>query len=219
MSEQIKLIKSLLDYVEEYNNERANSDLKEFSSFLSEKIFLENSSPQNEFDAKNYKNYTRYPEVEFSTLLTGLYRFAKHYIKKALNNLEIKTIDEFGFLASLMKNKSMLKKELFDEHHIETSSGSEILKRMLKLGLIEEVKDEKDKRAKRVSLTPLGIQTTSKAFLEMHKVSEIVIGNLSRQEIMETLKVFNKLNFFHKQIHQHDQNSDLEDIQAKYLKK
>lgn len=218
MSEQMELIKNLLDHVESYKEEFGNSDLQAFSIYLQDKVASDKKSSSSlEFDKENFQNYKSYAEVEFSTLLTNLYRFAKHYMKKAFIGSEIKTIDEFGFLASLLRQKSLMKNELINQHLLETSSGSEILKRLIKNGLVQDMPDAIDKRAKRVSLTPKGIETVMGSFDEMHKISEIIVGNLKDDELKQALHVFNKLTYFHQHIHDCDRNSDLEDIHSKYI--
>ncbi|MBN1251145.1 MAG: winged helix-turn-helix transcriptional regulator [Bacteroidales bacterium] len=219
MSDNIAMIKELLDYVESYEKEVGNFNIKEFSIYLKDKLIKENKEEgKNTFDRNNYENYKTYQEIEFSTLLTGLYRFAKHYIKKALINTSFKAIDEFGFLATLLKEKSLLKNELINKHLLEISSGSEILKRLIKSELIYEYPDQNDKRAKRVSLTEKGTKEIFTAFDEMHKVSEIIIGNLNNSEINEALSVFNKLTYFHNHIHEKDRNSSIDDLYVKYIK-
>jgi len=215
MSDNISLIKQLLDHIEAYEEEVGNSNIQEFSIYLKDKLGADTQKKVSEFDKNNYKNYTNYPEVEFSSLLTALYRYAKHYVKKAFTNTALKTIDEFGFLATLLKEKSLLKNELIHKHLLEISSGSEILKRLIKNDLVYEFPDKDDKRAKRVSLTPKGIQEIMTAFDDMHKVSEIIIGNLTPEELKETLNVFNKLNYFHQHIHESDKNTTLDDIHTK----
>lgn len=218
MSEQIKLIKELLDHVEAYKLEVGNTDIKEFSIYLKDKVLIGKPNVRNlAFDKNNFQQYKTYPEVEFSTLLTSLYRFARHYVKKAFIKTSIKTIDEFGFLATLLKEKSLLKNELIQKHLLEISSGSEIIKRLMRHELIYEYPDVKDKRAKRVSLTEKGIGEVMIAFEDMHKVSEIVIGNLKKEELNEALSVFNKLNFFHLHIHEEDKHSSLVNLHDKYV--
>lgn len=224
MSKQIKLIKELLEYVEGYQKTSDSNDISEFSYFLSEQLLEKNSivkrsDGKDNFNKENYNNYKHYAEIEFSTLLTSLYRFAKHYIKKAFKNTDIKTIDEFGFLASLLRQKSLLKKELINQHLLETSSGSEVLKRLYSKGLVTESIYHSDKRAKLVSLSPKGVKTVINSFDEMHKVSEIIIGNLSEEEIKQSLMIFNKLNNFHQHIHLKDRNSDLSEIHSKHIAK
>jgi len=224
MSDQIKLIKGLLSYVDAYQKTTKNININEFSHFLNNQILQKNgindeNNSRNNFDKENYNNYKQYSEVEFSTLLTNLYRFAKHYIKKAFKNTDIKTIDEFGFLASLLRQKNLLKKDLINQHLLETSSGSEILKRLRSKELIEESTFYGDKRAKLVSLTAKGVETIMASFDEMHKVSEIIIGNLTGDELEQSLVIFNKLNDFHQHIHKVNKESGLTKIHLEHIDK
>lgn len=218
MSGQIDLLKQLLTHIENYEKEIGNVDIKEFSIYLRDKVNTSGSSQETKiFDKQNYHNYKSYQEIEFSTLLTNLYRFAKHYMKKAFIDMEIKTVDEFGFLASLLRQKSLTKKELIQQHLLETSSGSEIIKRLIKNGLIKEIPDNYDKRAKRVSLTEKGTTIIFQSFDQMHMISEIIIGNLNQEEIKQILQAFNKLSYFHRHIHSSDRNTDLDAIHKKYI--
>lgn len=217
MSEKIKLIKEILDYVEEFESTEGEDDLKEFTLFLKEKVFTDKKVPEKKFNPQKYSNYLDYPEVEFSTLLTGLFRFAKHYLKKAFKNVTFKTIDEFGFLASLLQEGSMLKNELINRHILEFSTGSEVLKRLIRQKLIIEYKDPNDGRARRVELSEKGRAELFAAFADMYKVANIVKGNLTENEISETLIVFNKLTFFHKNIHKDDHDSSLDTVFEKYV--
>jgi len=217
MSYKIELIKQLLDYVECYDNKNNSSSIKEFTLFLKEKVFCEdNANEQKEFNQLDYLNYKNYKDVEFSSLLTGLFRFAKHYLKKTFQKSSFKTIDEFGFLASLLNEESFFKNELINRHHLEVSSGSEILKRLIKSDLIEEFPDENDKRTIRIRITEKGRKEIVSAFDDMYKVSKIVRGNISNSELNETLMVLNKLTFFHNDIWEKDKNTSLYEIYDKY---
>lgn len=218
MSEQIRFIKEILDYVESYKDEVGNTDIKEFTLYLKDKVLtVDDHSDNHHYTNENYLQYKELPKVEFSTLLTGLYRFARHYVKKAFQNNTIRTIDEFGFLATLVKEKSLLKNELIKLHYMEVSSGSEILKRLIKSNLIYEYPDSKDGRAKRVSLTEDGFREIMSAFDEMYKVSEIVTGKLTGDELKEALVIFNKLQYFHMHIHKESKDDSLDDIYQKYI--
>ena len=217
MSHSINMIRQILDYIEDYEKEAGNMDLREFSIYLKDKVLGDQPPGSREFRKNDFRNFKSYPEIEFSTLLTSLFRFAKHYIKKAFQNTSLRTLDEFGFLATLLNEESLLKNELIHKHLLEISSGTEILKRLIKNGLVQEALDENDRRAKRVSLTAKGRNEIMTAFTDMHKVSIIILGNLSQPEISEALAVFNKLNYFHHHIHEHDRNSSLDNLFTKYI--
>lgn len=217
MKYKLNLLRQIIDHIEEYENINENADIKEFSLYLKDKVIMDEENDDIKYDKSKFRDFKSIPEVEFSTLLTNLNRFAKHYMKKIFKNSTINTLDEFGFLATLLREGSLLKNELINSHLLEISSGSEIIKRLIKNGLVKEVKDEKDKRAKRISLTEIGKVEIFNSFDEMHKVSEIIIGNLNPNEIKNALEVLNKLNYFHQQIHKEDKNSTIDVIHEKHI--
>lgn len=218
MSYKFDLTKKLLEYVEMYENEQDSSDIEAFSLFLSEQVFASKKMHSSEkFEKESYKEYKSFPEIEFSTLLTNLNRFAKHYIKKAFKDTEIKTLDEFGFLATLLQQGSLLKNQLINQHLLEISSGSEVIRRLKKNGLLEEFPDDVDRRAKRVSISEKGKGVLFVAFQDMAKISEIVIGNLTTEEVKEVNQIFNKLSYFHHQIHETDREAGIDEIHEKYV--
>ncbi len=218
MLDNIEILKEILLHLESYDKEVGNSDIKEFSIYLKDRVISGNEqNKSSDFDKNNFRNYTSYPEIEFSSLLTGLYRFSKHYVKKAFKNAKINTIDEFGFLATLLKEDSLLKKELINKHLLEISSGSEILKRLIKNELVCEFPDKKDRRAKRVSLTSDGREEIMNAFDDMHIVSEIIIGKLTGEELSDAISIFRKLTYFHNHIHKLDRNTKLQELHTKYI--
>lgn len=220
MSNNFQLIRDLLDHVESFEKQGGQGGVKAFAFYLKDKVYSVESESVREpetFRKENFRNFRSIPEVEFSVLLTGLFRFAKHYLKKAFSKTAFNTIDEFGFLATLLKEGSLLKNELIGEHMMEMSSGSEIIKRLIKNGLVHEYQDENDGRAKRVALTEAGKREIFLAFDEMYKVSEIIKGNLQPNELNEALAILNKLTFWHKHIHEHDKNASIEILHEKYV--
>ncbi|HAG16614.1 MAG TPA: hypothetical protein DCG69_08845 [Bacteroidales bacterium] len=219
MSNKIELIKHLLEYVESYDNEHNNSDLRSFSIYLKDIVFCEKKTETVHLSETDYANYKRFPEVELSTLLTTLYRFATKYMRKTFQNTEIKTVDEFGFLATLLKEKSLLKSELINKHLLEITTGTELLKRLINKGLIIEIGDETDKRAKRVSLSEKGAKELTAVFQELFVVSKIIRGNLTDKELNETISIFTKLSNFHWSIFNNDRNASIREIYKKHIEK
>lgn len=223
MENHYNLLVELIKHVEEFQNSSVNdkNSIREFSVYLKGKIFdAEDKRKWDEeanYDQPDKVSYIEVPEVEFSTLVATLYRFAKNYIKKAFENSTFKTLDEFGFMASIFKHGSLLKSEVINLHMMEISSGSEILKRLLKYELIYEFPDEKDGRAKRVSLTQKGVHEIIGAFGEMHKVAKIVSGNLTGRELHETIFTLNKLKFFHEDILHNHKGEEINNILNKFV--
>ncbi len=211
------LLKTLLPFIEEYEKEYGNTDIKEFSVFLKNNVWDYEQDKEIIVDENIYRNYKTFPEVEFSTLITALYRFVKYYLKETFKPRKFKTLDEFGFLSTIFKEGSVLKNKLITMHLIEISSGSEIIKRLIRNGLVLEYPDSHDKRAKRVELTDLGKIEIIAAFNDMFNVAKLFKGNLSRKEFMYSLEALNKLNLFHWHIFKEGKHLSVKELVEKYI--
>ncbi len=217
-----KLIIENLQFLEQFQTLYPHGDLKQYSLWLCDKMLQVQKYTSRdeipEYASKDKIDMQEFPEIELSTLITNLYRFARSYIKKALENTVFKTVDEFGFLASLVQYRSLLKSELIQHHLMEISSGTEVIKRLLKAKLIYDYPDPHDGRAKRVALTDEGRMEIMKAFGEMHKAAKIINGNLSRDEQQRIIISLNKLKQFHWDIHKTHKNAPLDDVIEKFIK-
>lgn len=221
MQTKFKILRELLDYLDQYENVGEKTDqLDDFVIWLQNQRFdtrLKKPWDLNQdFSCPENVNTNDVAEADFSTSLATLFRFAKNYTKKAFEKTSFKTLDEFGFLASLFKHKSMHKSTLINQHMLEISSGSEIIRRLIHLGLIREIRDEHDKRAKIIMLTDKGNAEIIHAFSEMNKAAKIIAGNLTKNELQTTNYALSKLKSFHEYIHQNEKGGDLNEILEKY---
>ena len=157
------------------------------------------------------------PEILLTMMVTYLFRYAKHYTKKALEGSPLSTLDDFTFLLTLRYQGSLTKSELISQHLLEITSGIEILKRLHKKGLVVMFDDPNDGRSKRVAITEAGSQVLEEQMAHMEQVSHVVAGNLRPEELGLILPALLKLNRFHQEIHQEDKKSELPMIVEKYL--
>jgi DNA-binding MarR family transcriptional regulator len=145
-------------------------------------------------------------------LITLMFRYAKTYIKKALQDSPIQTADEFAFLITLMTFDSLTKTELINKQVMEKTSGTEVIKRLAAQGMIREFADASDKRSIRVVISDKGRIEIIRILPEMAKVSQIVVGNLSDAEIKTLSYLLKKLDFFHNDIFMNKRHLGLDDI-------
>jgi DNA-binding MarR family transcriptional regulator len=145
-------------------------------------------------------------------LITLMFRYAKTYIKKALQDSPIQTADEFAFLITLMTFDSLTKTELINKQVMEKTSGTEVIKRLAAQGMIREFADASDKRSIRVVISDMGRIEIIRILPEMAKVSQIVVGNLSDAEIKTLSYLLKKLDFFHNDIFMNKRHLGLDDI-------
>jgi DNA-binding MarR family transcriptional regulator len=152
------------------------------------------------------------PVHEIPILVLLMYRYARHYVKKALKDSVLQTAEEFGFLITLMTHESMTKTELINTAVMEKTSGTEVIKRLLREGLIRAFADPDDKRSVRVAITPRGREEITKLLPVMSAVSKIVVGNLSESEINTLAYLLKKLDFFHHDLYMNQRNAGLGEL-------
>jgi DNA-binding MarR family transcriptional regulator len=149
---------------------------------------------------------------EIGIFITLMFRYAKMYIKKALTESVLQTVDEFSFLINLMSYESLTKTELINKQVLEKTSGTEVIKRLLNLNLIREFADTKDKRSVRVAITDVGRQEIITLLPKTQIVSQIVVGNLSVNEVQTLAYLLKKLDFHHHDIFMNQRNASLEEL-------
>lgn len=147
---------------------------------------------------------------DVSILLTLLFRYAKHYTKKALENSLLQTVDEFGCLVTLISHESLTKTALIQKQALEKPSGIEVIKRLIAAGLIKENKNTEDKRSVNVSITAKGKKEIQKILPKMALVSKIVVGNLSIEEIHTLTYLMKKLDWHHFDLFVHHKDWELD---------
>lgn len=213
-----KILIELIDFLDEFEREReevgVEMNMSDFLGFLNSKYNSENvKTRQLRGDYEGYKYEEKNgPATDISILIVLMFRYAKGYIKKALRDSAIKTADEFSFLMTLMTYDSLSKSELIQKQVMEKTSGTEIINRMIKMGLIESFNDEADKRSVRVKMTVAGRMEIIKILPEMQKVSKIVTGNLDETEKSAMAYMLRKLEHYHNDIFTNKKDSELEEL-------
>ncbi|MDO1448094.1 winged helix DNA-binding protein [Rhodocytophaga aerolata] len=207
------LVKQLIELAEQYeseNPENSSQNLVDFTAWLNGQLMQKKPG-----DTKMAgRLITPYETVEsvLGKLITFLYRYARIYSKKSLENTPLITPDDFTYLAIVFSRGSMTKMEVIESHMQEKTTGMEILKRLLKNGLIEQYDDETDKRSKRLVVTQKGQQVLMGIFPSMGYVASLISGNLTTEEKMQLVYLLNKLHLFHQNIYQESRYQHPEDI-------
>ncbi|MEQ8924689.1 MAG: MarR family winged helix-turn-helix transcriptional regulator [Fulvivirga sp.] len=203
-----KLIELFFTYSE--NKNAKNLNLTEFVGFLN--VELGEQGKSNEKTSKpNSKSYNTETD-DLGILLVLLNRYAKEYVKKALKDTPLSTADEFPFLISLLGTNSHTKTELINKMVLTKTSGTEVIKRLLKKGFIEEFEDANDKRSIRVKLTEEGKLLTLGMLPKMQMVSEIIKGGLSSTELTTLNYLLRKLEKHHKNIYEESGDVELKEL-------
>jgi DNA-binding MarR family transcriptional regulator len=131
-------------------------------------------------------------------LLGLLNKYAKHYSKIALSQLPINSIEEFGYLAHLSTHQHLTKTELINVNLDGKTTGTDIIRRLIELGLVKEMSNPDDKRSKLIKINDKGKKVITEAYRKMGQVSKMVVGNLTPNEKQTLIKIMSKLEDYHK---------------------
>jgi DNA-binding MarR family transcriptional regulator len=212
-----EILTTLINHFFSFDAEKDNHEeysLDEFIGYLNAKSGSQELA-MREISGKNkgwFKDEYHNTTSDISILIVLMNHYAKWYIKKVLRESHLQTPDEFSFLITLMTYDSLSKSELITKQVMEKTSGSEVIRRLIKRRLIVESADENDKRSVRVSITKTGREEILRILPLMSKVTKIVVGNLNTAEINTLSYLLKKLDYFHNDIYLNKRGQTLSDI-------
>jgi DNA-binding MarR family transcriptional regulator len=124
-------------------------------------------------------------------------RYAKFYIKKALEGTPLQTAEDFTALAILLTHNQLSKSELIGHNLQEKTSGTEVIRRLIASGLVRQWDNEKDKRSKHIAITDEGKALLYQVFEHTNYVGKIITGKLTFAEKFTLQYLLQKLEDFH----------------------
>ncbi|UTA66880.1 MarR family winged helix-turn-helix transcriptional regulator [Emticicia sp. 21SJ11W-3] len=132
-----------------------------------------------------------------SMFLGIAYKYAQFYAKRVFRNTEIYSLDDFAVLVSLFPDKEFKKIDVLRMCIQEKSSGNEVLKRLLRDGMLQERENPADARSKLLSLTDKGRTQFGLIQNGIQKMSGHIVGDLSIEEKNQLLQALMKLHHYH----------------------
>lgn len=214
------LLHTIINDFYDFNSHESESDqasMQKFVAFLNTKYDTEKievrplTDADTEIDLLVLENENE-DKRDVLLLFIYLFKYARNYIKMALAESEIHTADEFAFVISVLMTPELTKTELFQRNIVEKTSGTEILKRLVKKGLIHEYKSDKNKKNIYLKITQEGEAVITRVLPKMQEVTEIVSGNLSEFEVKNLLKSLAKLEALHNDIYNQRKDQNLTQI-------
>lgn len=204
----LRLITELLaelenfSHSETYNN---NSTVEDFRQFLNQKAY-QRDVPANITQKYNLEVYELENEIAKQVIMLG--RYSKGLIRKSLEKHEELGVEDFTYLFRMMDYPSLTKMQLIEKNAHEKQTGIEIIKRLVKKGLLEEFPDEQDRRSVRVSVTAKGKIIFQESMKDISVASKIMCGKLSEKEKYNLLDYLKKLNTFHHTLYTYFKTED-----------
>ncbi|MBC7920721.1 MAG: winged helix DNA-binding protein [Ferruginibacter sp.] len=130
-------------------------------------------------------------------LLGRLSKYSYLYSKKALKTLGLHNVDDMMYMHVIHHLGAPNKSELIHHMLSEFPSGIDIIRRLLKLGLIEELPNAQDKRAKRVRLTSQGEGLLAESYPFIHRAGKVAFDVLTQPEKLLLVQLLERLDSFH----------------------
>lgn len=204
-------IRALLAVWEEFDQIYQDGNLNEFGEWLIQGKIKPHPTPietptMKDPDANfsdkmgDYINSNLNVYIQSAIGITQLARQLRQRTKQVLAPLGFGSADEFHYMASLYHFKQATKTELIQAHNHEITTGTEIIRRLVKLGWLSEKPHHTDGRAKIVEITPDGISVLEAAFVQTSQNSIQLLSAISEEEVASLAQLLAKVEHGNKKI-------------------
>jgi len=197
-------IQQLISYWQQFEETTGSSSFGEFCDWLSSSLNENRKSGHgksvqhaNKSGEVVKKNSDLSPHQQFMMLLSRLAKYQEFYIKRFFEGLPVNTLTEFNFLFSLNKNEALKKTDIIQLNLVEYTTGIDILKRLIRMNLVKEFRDELDKRNKRIKITSEGKRVLIEALLRINKLFEVFLGCVDHEQWQPVLPFLSEIDEFH----------------------
>lgn len=210
------LIKDVLDLIavyEENGTSFSKGNIEDFKRWIAVNYPLESTDNEPYWEGKEKG---RSPESVINTLIVHMNRYAKSYSKSAIHGSDFSTQEDFIYLITLKAFGAMSKMDLVKKNVHEKPAGMQIINRLIAQGWVNQITSDEDKRSKILHISQKGIEVLENQMGKIRQATEIVTGDLTRNEKMELIRLLNKLNAFHQPIY--DKNIEPENLLNEVLK-
>ena len=192
-----EILLELIELLESFEEVVGDSNMMTLESFLSYAVSMRKSEQELEEDV----NPNATDEAYIARMLSLIYRYARGE-------------EEYTYLLCLMNGEAMSKGELHLRNGLERTTGSEMLRRLQKHGLIEEEIDPVDKRQRLVRITPQGRAELAKIFPNLKLVAQIISAPLDERQKMFLKGVLVQLHKEHSKLVLSQKDETLQELLA-----
>ena len=214
------LLSALLMELKQFESEngKQSADLQHFAQWLGERHAPDGGTIADlearlEWNGKGHGGQAHYTA---SNLLTALGRYKMNYVKLALEGTPFETYDEFAFVLSLVFAGPYTQSQLIERHVQLKPTGMEIIRRLLKKGLIVQLPSGEDKRSKLLQATPDGAAAFRHALSRINAVTDMVMSPLSYHERLQLLALLKKMDRPHRDVFLHNKKMELDELLKKF---
>lgn len=213
----LQIIRHYEQFKEKLPLESGKDTLTDFVAYLQNSVAPAENHFQ-EMGTDSWKMFNRQTLMEMNVAYLGkMGRYVDAYSRKTMPTTALSSLEEFTYLIVLLQQGSMSKTELIQRNTHPITTGTEIIKRLIKKEFIEQEADPKDKRSMRILLTEKGKLALFSSAETTQKMAKLAVGILSDQELMLLLSMLKKLDDFHENVQRENKHFDLHDVMEKYF--
>ncbi len=134
------------------------------------------------------------------------------YLRIALKDTPLAAIEKFAFLAALNVIGESSKTQVINYAMMEMSTGSDILKRLMKDQFISQRNDPDDKRSKLIKITEKGLQVLQQCFERTAMIRSILLRDLTEDEEKICVQILYPIQEKHAKLAVESKNKTIEEI-------
>jgi len=216
MGKEIEKILELLVYWKEYSKE-GKTDIYEFAHWLlkNDVNYTPKESEDHQYPSQQYISSTYTVDDQLTLFWARLVRYTHLWSKKALHDLPISSVEEYGLLKSVQFLRNAKKSDLISYSLLETTTCFEMIKRLIKSAYLQESVDPNDRRSRLVQLTKKGEEIIAEADQNMRQLSVLLMGDLNKPQKEELLKYLSQLNLFHEKLYHDKREATFDQLLAR----
>ncbi len=205
-------MQALLQKAADFRRAQPDGSIASFGQWLSEEV---GAAPQDDNAVPAAVNTAGVPEsieTQIARQIVYMYRFARGYGKKLLHGQPLSSIDDVPYLLMLMFRGPSGKMALIQANLHEKTTGMEIIKRLTRLGLMEQGSDPSDGRQRLMRLTEAGQRLVLELLADLESFGRLVCGPLNDAEKNRLLHSLNRLYGFHLELHEKAKNRSWKEL-------
>lgn len=204
------VLKQIIDLLEEYEALERDFDLSVFARWLimtlEKEPELNLKSPRDRNIVSSLENpsvlQSMDEKAKFLELVSRIARYHELYSRKALKDLVINTRLEFLVLNYIDRLGKAKKTELTHAFNLEYTTGMDTIRRLINNGLLNEIPDESDKRAKLLELTDKGQQILLQANKRMAEENKMFFSAINDNKWKKALLILEEIDDLHGSVYQ-----------------
>lgn len=195
----------LIEQWETFVQQHPDGDLRRFARWLLERVdpipfgpTPEGADPRVKSGRPITEELGHEEEFLANFYLGRMSRYLKFYVKPIMSSSGFASPDEFNFLAMIGEMDQPTKKELCTATVTEFTTGQAIIRRLVERGLVLERADERDARAKRLTLTEKGAALLPQVYEQLQRLRQKTLADLpepEREQMLRSLKYLNNYHF------------------------